>query len=145
MAKQSCSTLRGMGSYPSRHKKGRLRYLLCSTSRPQTRYRVATSANARPCNLNQTSRPEHATSVNLLSVEFNTPVSTDDTLLQLAIWASAGLQAITNVFRKDSTAAEAFSPAFMMSMREAECKIAHMKLESLETNPFLRVNLFSSL
>jgi hypothetical protein len=38
-----------------------------------------------PCNLNQTSRFEHVTSVNLLSVAIKTSFSVDDPLLQLAI------------------------------------------------------------
>jgi hypothetical protein len=65
--------------------------------------------------------------------------------LQFPIWASAGLQAIANVFGQDLPAAETIPPAFVMSMRGAECKIAYMKLESLETDSFLRVKpLFPS-
>ncbi|KAH8585697.1 hypothetical protein B0O99DRAFT_646378 [Bisporella sp. PMI_857] len=115
-------------------------YAIFYASPPDRKRRIALQLQPipEPCNLNQTSRPEHATSVNLFSIEIKTFVSADDPLLQLAIWASAGLQAITNVFRQDLPAAETIPPAFMMSMRGAECKIAYMKLESLETDSFLR-------
>jgi hypothetical protein len=109
-----------------RHEKGRLCHLLCFTSRPQATYRLTTSVYTRTPQLNQTSRPEHATSVNLLSIEIKTSVSADDPVLQFAIWASAGLQAIANVFGQDLPAAETIPPAFVMSMRGAEYKIAYM-------------------
>ncbi|CZR68591.1 uncharacterized protein PAC_18490 [Phialocephala subalpina] len=80
-------------------------------------------------NLDQTGRPEHATSAILLSIEIRTYVSVDDSLLQLAVWASAGLQAVSNVF-DGNIAPDIVRPAFMMSMKGAACKISYMKLES---------------
>jgi len=79
--------------------------------------------------LNQTGRPEHERSAILFSVEIKTSVSVDDPLLQLAIWASAGLQAVSNVFHGD-LAPERVPPAFMMSMKGAQCQIANMNLAS---------------
>jgi hypothetical protein len=144
MAKQSSSTLRGGNLISVDTKK--VDYAIFYAPPPDRKQRIALQLQPilEPRNLNQTSRPEHAISVNLLSIEIKTSVSADDPLLQLAIWASAGLQAITNVFGQDLPAAETIPPAFMMSMRGAECKIAYMKLESFETDSFLRVNLSSS-
>jgi hypothetical protein len=69
---------------------------------PERKARAQAQLNSLPNptqNLNQTGRPEHATSAILLSIEIKTSVSVDYPLLQLAIWASAGLQAVSNVFR----------------------------------------------
>jgi hypothetical protein len=95
--------------------------------------------------IGQSNTPWLRTKPSLVSIEMKTSVSPEDPLIQLAIWCSAGLQALSNIVDEEVVKPEDIPPTFTVSMKGHSCRLGYMRLESSpDTDLPRRVSILSS-
>ena len=80
--------------------------------------------------IGQSNTPWLRTKPSLVSIEIKTSVSPEDPLIQLAIWCSAGLQALSNLVDEEVVKPEDIPPTFAVSIKGHICRLGYMRLES---------------
>jgi hypothetical protein len=80
--------------------------------------------------IGQSNTPWLRTKPSLVSIQMKTSVSPEDSIIQLAIWCSAGLQALSNIVDEEVVKPEGIPPTFTVSIKGHSCRFGYKRLES---------------
>jgi hypothetical protein len=80
--------------------------------------------------IGQSNTPWLRTKPSLVSIQMKTSVSPEDSLIQLAIWCSAGLQALSNIVDEEVVKPEDIPSTFTVSIKGHSCRLGYKRLES---------------